>query len=48
MLASILTHYGLDGRGIESQWGRDFLHPSTPALRPNQPPIQWAPGLSQG
>jgi hypothetical protein len=24
--------YGLDGPGIESRWGRDFLHSSTPAL----------------
>jgi len=22
----IATRYGLDGPGIESQWGRDFLH----------------------
>ena len=26
------TSYGLDGRGIESRWGRDFLHPSRPVL----------------
>jgi len=45
---SIATHYGLDGPGIESWWGHDFLHPSEPALEPNQPPIQWVPGLSQG
>jgi hypothetical protein len=30
------TRYGLDGPGIESRWGQDFLHPS----RPTQPPIQ--------
>jgi len=29
---SIVTCYGLDGLGIESQWGRDFLHPSRLAL----------------
>jgi hypothetical protein len=34
----IATRYGLDGPGIESRWGRDF---------PNQPPVQWALGLSR-
>jgi hypothetical protein len=28
----IATRYKLDGPGIESQWGRDFQHPSRPAL----------------
>jgi len=28
------TRYGLDGPGIESRWGRDFLHPSRLALGP--------------
>jgi len=28
----IATRYGLDGRGIESQWVRDLPHPSRPAL----------------
>jgi len=27
---------------------RDFPHLSRPALRPNQPPVQWVLGLSQG
>ena len=36
----IATRYGLDGPGIESRWGRDFLHPSRPALRPTQTPVQ--------
>jgi len=44
----IATRYGLDGPGIESRWRRDFPHPSRPALRPTQPPIQWVPGLSRG
>jgi hypothetical protein len=30
----IATRYGLDGPGIESRWGRDFQHLSTPALGP--------------
>jgi len=29
---SIATLYGLDGRGINSRWGRDFPHLSRPAL----------------
>jgi hypothetical protein len=44
----IATRYGLDGPGIESQWGRDFLHPSTLALGPTQPPIQWVLSLFRG
>jgi hypothetical protein len=44
----IATRYGLDGPWIESPWGRDFSHPSRPALGPTQPPIQWVPGLSTG
>ena len=44
----IATRYGLDGQWIESRWGRNFLHPSRPALAPTQPPIQRVPGLSRG
>ena len=44
----IATRYGLDGPGIESQWGQDFPHPSRPAMAPTQPPIQWVPGLLPG
>jgi hypothetical protein len=40
----IATGYGLDGPGIESRWGQDFLHLS----RPTHPPVQWVPGLSRG
>ena len=32
--AGIATRYGLDAPGIESRWGRDFPHPSRPALGP--------------
>jgi len=44
----ITSHYGLDGPGIKSWWGRDFPYPSRPALMPTQPPTQWEPGLSRG
>jgi hypothetical protein len=47
-VVGIATRYGLDGPGIESRWGRDFPHPSRPALWPTQPPIQWVPGLFPG
>jgi len=30
----ISTSYGLDGPGIEFQWGLDFPHLSRPALHP--------------
>ena len=43
----IATRYGLDGPGIESRLGRDFPHPSRPALGTTQPPVQWVLGLLQ-
>jgi hypothetical protein len=42
----IATRYELEGPEIESRCGRDFPHPSRPALGPTQPPTQWVPGLS--
>jgi hypothetical protein len=44
----IVTRYGLDGTGIESQLGREFPLPYRSALGPNQPPIQWAPDIARG
>jgi hypothetical protein len=44
----VATRYGLNGRGIESRWKRDFPYSSTAALGPTQPSIQWVPGLSRG
>jgi hypothetical protein len=44
----IATDYGLDGPGIETRLGRDFLHLSRPALGPTQPPVQWVPVISRG
>jgi hypothetical protein len=35
------TCYGLDGPRIESRWGRNFPHPSRPALGPTQSLVRW-------
>jgi hypothetical protein len=42
----IVTGYGLDGLGIESQWWQDFSHMFRLAMGPTQPPVQWVLGLS--
>ena len=47
-VVDIATGCGLEGPGIESRCGRDFLHLSRPALGPTQLPVQWVQGLSQG
>ena len=43
-VVGIVIGYGLHSLGIESWWGRDFLHLSWPALWPTQPPLQWLLG----
>ena len=40
----IVTSYGLDSPGIESQWGRDFPHLCRPALGPTTSPGVKQPG----
>jgi len=37
---------GLDGPGNDSRLGQGFPCPTTLALRPTKPPVQWALGLS--
>jgi hypothetical protein len=49
----IVSDYGLDDRAIvvrSRQRQRIFplTSVSRPALRPNQPPVQWVPGLKRG
>ena len=47
-LVDIEIRYGLKGAGVDTLWGRDFAHPSRPALSPTLPPAQWVPGLFSG
>jgi hypothetical protein len=47
-IIGIVIHYGLDGPGIKSHYGRDFPDLSWQALKPTQPPTKWIPGLSRG
>jgi len=43
----IATDYGLDGPG-SNPGGDEIFCPFRSALGSTQPPVQWAPGLSQG
>ena len=45
--AGIATRNGLNSPMIESKWERNISHLSRPALGHTQPPIQWAPDVSQ-
>jgi hypothetical protein len=47
-VVGIAILYGLNGSGIESRWGRDFPHPSIPALGPSQPPMKRVLSLFHG
>jgi len=44
----LFPRYRLDGSGIKSRWGRDFLYPSRPATGPTQLSVRWVPDLSRG
>jgi len=40
-VVSIVTRYGLNGQGIESGRGREFLYRNRPALGPILSPLRW-------
>jgi hypothetical protein len=44
----IATRYGLDGTGIVSRWGRNFLQPSRPDLVPTLSSVQRVLSLFSG
>ena len=41
----IVTGYGMDSSGLESQWGLDFPDQSRPALEPTESPVQLVPAV---
>ena len=45
IIVAMDSRYRLERSGIESQWGRDFLHLSRLDLGPTQPPVKWVPGF---
>ena len=47
-VAGMVTHYWVDGPGMESRWRRDIPYPSRPVSPPTQPHVEWVPGHSPG
>jgi hypothetical protein len=47
-VVGIVSYDGLEVRGSNPGGGRNFPHPSRPAVGPTQPPIQLIMGLSRG
>jgi len=44
---STVTDYGLEAPEL-NRCGDEIFRPTTPALGPTQPPVQWVSGLSWG